>query len=55
MKLYRIVYVYIYSHSWTTGVKYPVGIEWVLVNGGVEVENENFLGKGYGRALRRGE
>jgi N-acyl-D-amino-acid deacylase len=41
--------------TWQNGYQYPEGIEWVLVNGNIEVANERFLGKGYGRALRRGE
>jgi len=41
--------------TWQNGYQYPEGIEWVLVNGGIEVAHERFLEKGYGRALRRGE
>ena len=41
--------------TWQNGYQYPVGIEWVLVNGGIEVAHERFMEKGYGRALRRGE
>jgi len=39
--------------TWQNGYLYPVGIEWVLVNGGIEVAEEKFCNKGYGRALRR--
>ncbi len=41
--------------TWQDGYQYPEGIEWVLVNGGIEVAHERFVEKGYGRALRRGE
>ncbi|MFC1713278.1 amidohydrolase family protein [Candidatus Poribacteria bacterium] len=41
--------------TWQNGYLYPEGIQWVLVNGGIEVANERFLEKGFGRALRRGE
>jgi len=41
--------------TWQNGYQYPAGIEWVLVNGGIEVAHERFLEKGYGRALRRGK
>jgi N-acyl-D-aspartate/D-glutamate deacylase len=40
--------------TWHNGYLYPEGIDWVMVNGGIEVAHERFLGKGYGRALRRG-
>ena len=41
--------------TWQNGYLYPTGIEWVLVNGSIVVAHERFLGKGSGRALRRGE
>ena len=40
--------------TWQDGYRYPVGIEWVLVNGGVTVADGEFAGSGFGRALRRG-
>ena len=40
--------------TWQNGYLYPAGIEWVLVNGSIAVAHERFLGKGFGRALRRG-
>jgi len=39
--------------TWQQGYLYPVGIEWVLVNGGIEVANGQPTGEGFGRALRR--
>ncbi len=41
--------------TWQDGYLYPEGIQWVLVNGGIEVAHERFLEEGYGHALRRGE
>jgi N-acyl-D-aspartate/D-glutamate deacylase len=40
--------------TWQDGYRYPEGIVWVLVNGGIEVADEKLVGKGYGRAIRRG-
>jgi dihydroorotase/N-acyl-D-amino-acid deacylase len=34
--------------------QYPVGVEFVLVNGVVEVDNERFVDVRAGRVLRRG-
>ena len=39
--------------TWREGCQYSEGIEWVLVNGGVTVEQGASTGSGYGRALRR--
>lgn len=40
--------------TWQNGYLYPEGIEWVLVNGGIAVAQEQFQGKGFGKSLRRG-
>lgn len=39
--------------TWKDGYAYPVGVEHVIVNGGLTVRDERFLGVGYGRPLRR--
>ena len=39
--------------TWQDGYRYPDGIVWVLVNGGIEVAGEKLVGKGYGCAIRR--
>jgi len=41
--------------TWQNGYAYPVGIEWVLVNGGITVADGQGPERGYGRALRRGQ
>lgn len=40
--------------TWQNGYLYPQGIEYVIVNGGITVANEEFLKRGFGRAIRRG-
>lgn len=42
------------TSTWRDGYAYPVGIETVLVNGGITVANGVPTGGGFGRALRRG-
>ena len=39
--------------TWQQGYLYPEGIEWVLVNGGIEVAGGEPTGEGFGRAIRR--
>jgi len=39
--------------TWQNGYLYPQGIEWVIINGGITVANEEFLRKGFGRSIRR--
>ena len=43
------------TSTWQNGYGDPIGVEWVIVNGGVTVAQSKTQDRGHGRALRRGE